>query len=455
MTNVKRALAIAGVIALSSELYFNVFVNSFRISPAVILFPILLMTIGKQLRVMPVALSTSLCIYIFRTLILAVTGTNGASLWEMNIPAACFYVCYGFVFRALVQDRYGASPANIAWVAFAADLLSNFTEVMLREATQGNAYSDFNVFTRLAIVALFRSLLVFLGMVCARWYSALLKTEEHERRYRRLFMLSTGLKSEVYLMRRNSEQIERVMGNAYRLYEELQKRGLPDDMQRMGLEIAREVHEVKKDYLRIITGLEKEISIDPASPDMSFMDLIAILEDTMHNAILKKNVDIQIITNISYPFRLTEHYSMMSILNNLVNNAIEAIEGDKKKGTIWINEKEIGKDIVIRVRDNGPGISERHLQNIFRMGYSTKFDEKTGSIFRGVGLNGVQNIVEDQFGGVITVVSTVGEGTEFTVMIPKDNLEKGGHRMTEAVLAEPRNYASAENRNSAGDVKEE
>ncbi len=47
------------------------------------------------------------------------------------------------------------------------------------------------------------------------------KNEEHENRYRRLFLMTTGLKNEIYFMRKNSEEIESVMANAYKLYEKL------------------------------------------------------------------------------------------------------------------------------------------------------------------------------------------------------------------------------------------
>ena len=76
------------------------------------------------------------------------------------------------------------------------------------------------------------------------------------------------------------------------------------------------------------------------------------------------------------------------------------------------------------VADDGPGISEKHLPRIFNMGYSTKFDEKTGNIYRGVGLCGVKNAVEEQFEGSISVDSEEGRGTKFHIEIPIAKLEE-------------------------------
>ena len=99
------------------------------------------------------------------------------------------------------------------------------------------------------------------------------KKEEHENRYRRLFLMTTGLKNEIYFMKKNSEEIESVMSNAYRLYERLSAMDVPDDMKKMSLSIARDVHEIKKDYIRIIQGIEQEISEEYDEKQMSFQDL--------------------------------------------------------------------------------------------------------------------------------------------------------------------------------------
>ena len=97
-------------------------------------------------------------------------------------------------------------------------------------------------------------------------YRILLTKEEHENRYQRLFLMTTSLKNEVYFMKKNSEEIESVMSNAYRLYEKLSELGVPEETKRMSLAIARDVHEIKKDYLHIMQGIENEGAHEPAGP---------------------------------------------------------------------------------------------------------------------------------------------------------------------------------------------
>ncbi|MBQ6903329.1 MAG: histidine kinase, partial [Lachnospiraceae bacterium] len=79
-----------------------------------------------------------------------------------------------------------------------------------------------------------------------------LSREEHENRYRRLLLLTSSLKNETYLMRKNSNKIEAVMKDAYSLYEDLAGSGIPEDLRKRSLRITSEVHDIKKDYLRII-----------------------------------------------------------------------------------------------------------------------------------------------------------------------------------------------------------
>ena len=257
----------------------------------------------------------------------------------------------------------------------------------------------------LILVAAFRTLLACLFLAAESQYRTLLKKEEHENRYRRLFLMTTGLKNEIYFMKKNSEEIESVMSNAYRLYERLSAMDVPDDMKKMSLSIARDVHEIKKDYIRIIRGIEQEISEEYDEKQMSFQDLLQILEATTYHILETRPVHIRLVFQCSDNFITREHYELMAVLKNLVNNAIEAIEAGARRGTIQIVEHLKDGQYEFSVSDDGPGISARHLPNIFKMGYSTKFDYKTGNIFRGVGLYGVKATVEEKiqrnhFGGI-------------------------------------------------------
>jgi len=100
------------------------------------------------------------------------------------------------------------------------------------------------------------------------------------------------------------------------------------------------------------------------------------------------------------------------VLENLIKNALDAIEN--KKGKISIDIIEGKKNIEIEVSDNGKGIDLRRRKDVFRPGYSTK---KRGW---GLGLSLSKRIVEGYHGGKIFVKnSTATEGTTFKILLKK------------------------------------
>src|SRR5699024_12484730 len=76
-------------------------------------------------------------------------------------------------------------------------------------------------------------------------------------------------------------------------------------------------------------------------------------------------------------------YMTLSIINNLVTNAIEAIN---TKVTIHINLINSNKKLISEISDNGPGIKDAHTDIIFEPGFTTKYDQN-GNASAGMGLN--------------------------------------------------------------------
>ena len=93
-------------------------------------------------------------------------------------------------------------------------------------------------------------------------------------------------------------------------------------------------------------------------------------------------------------------YTILSILNNLTANAIEAIH---ERGSIAISMKRMGSDLHLEVTNTGSSIPLRRLRQIFRPGYTTKYDSD-GRASSGVGLTYVKALAE-HLGGSITAAS--------------------------------------------------
>jgi signal transduction histidine kinase len=103
----------------------------------------------------------------------------------------------------------------------------------------------------------------------------------------------------------------------------------------------------------------------------------------------------------------------------IIQNARSAM---KKGGTLTLETSQIEDKVVrLRISDTGTGISAEHLPRIFDPFFTTKGD-RSGT---GLGLSFVHRTVEDH-GGAVTVDSSVGGGTTFTLTFPAD--EGRAHR---------------------------
>ena len=98
------------------------------------------------------------------------------------------------------------------------------------------------------------------------------------------------------------------------------------------------------------------------------------------------------------------------VFMNILVNASQAIA---EKGEIRIRTERDGDDVAIRISDTGCGIREEHLTKIFDPFFTTKEVGKG----TGLGMNIAYNIIREH-GGTITVRSTPGKGSTFTVTLP-------------------------------------
>jgi PAS domain S-box-containing protein len=102
--------------------------------------------------------------------------------------------------------------------------------------------------------------------------------------------------------------------------------------------------------------------------------------------------------------------NLVQVFVNLITNACHAMTPG---GAVYLSTVRDGQDVVVKVRDTGTGIDPKHLQRIFDPFFTTKPEGKG----TGLGLSICQGIVENH-GGRLTVESTLGAGTTFTVRLP-------------------------------------
>ncbi len=106
--------------------------------------------------------------------------------------------------------------------------------------------------------------------------------------------------------------------------------------------------------------------------------------------------------------------SLEVILRNLINNAIKFTPED---GYIKLSTEVQRKDVAIIIQDTGVGISPQNLSSLFDLHHKKSSPGTHGEAGSGLGLTLVHNFVKMNEGS-ISVESTLGQGTSFTVSLP-------------------------------------
>lgn len=105
---------------------------------------------------------------------------------------------------------------------------------------------------------------------------------------------------------------------------------------------------------------------------------------------------------------------MRIILNNLISNAIKYQDENRQDQLINIHVRTTAEELHLTIEDNGIGIKQDELENIFKMFHRGRMSN-SGS---GIGLYIVYEAVK-KLQGEITVNSKFGEGSVFTISIPQ------------------------------------
>jgi len=102
-----------------------------------------------------------------------------------------------------------------------------------------------------------------------------------------------------------------------------------------------------------------------------------------------------------------------SIFRNLLTNAVQ--HNDREVPTVTVSASERDETVVVRVADDGPGVSDEQKDEIFAKG--TKGGESAGT---GLGLYLVETLV-DTYGGSVHVEDNEPRGAVFVVELPADS----------------------------------
>jgi two-component system NtrC family sensor kinase len=143
-----------------------------------------------------------------------------------------------------------------------------------------------------------------------------------------------------------------------------------------------------------------------------FLEVFSFLEKEAFH----RNINVQLKLDDSLPQIYADYGQLQQVFLNILNNAFTAVkDGGSVVVTSWDHDSEF---VGISITDDGEGMSEETKKHIFDPFFTTRTNSGTG-----LGLSITYGIVK-KLGGYTEVHSKEGEGTTFTVFLPK-NIRQG------------------------------
>ncbi|MBU3878556.1 sensor histidine kinase [Faecalicatena sp. AGMB00832] len=339
-------------------------------------------------------------------------GTVGAvgntGFMSMFLPALFYYGIYSILVSILFRIFNHARKFHLMMGMIVCDCAANAVQLALMGHPEGKAviYS--------VLISVIRGAFVWLLYCMYEWEHLYLRKKEHQSHYAQLNQIVTDIYAESFYLKKSMEDLNELTRKSHQLYEDLESRG-QDGQQ--ALEIAREAHEIRKDYQRVAEGFSALIH-EHEEKSMKLSAVLQIIEDNTKRQMAQRGKLLTFQVRLNTEMQIQHYYDLFTILNNLLVNSMDACEAG---GHIGLSAEKQDRMLVLTVTDDGCGIDPDMQEYIWGAGFSTKYDKETGQMSTGIGLCHVANVVQ-YLGGMVELKSQPGKGSEFQIMLPAEAL---------------------------------
>ena len=230
---------------------------------------------------------------------------------------------------------------------------------------------------------------------------------------------NTFIRGNLYIVQEAMKDIFPVLDQHYKAHPELKIARLNYDIFRQNVPVLIEDMVTGANRIKgIVDGLKKFAKRDEGLLN-EVVDLNAITEACLRlvDNQVRRTADVKEDFDPNLPTVIGNAQRLQQVIINIVINASQAM-GDNR-GTIRVITRFDDNDVVLRIEDDGKGMDEKTVRQIFDPFYTTK-RHQGGT---GLGLSIAYGIVKEH-GGRIDVESKVGVGTTFCMYLPRNSVEK-------------------------------
>jgi PAS domain S-box-containing protein len=202
---------------------------------------------------------------------------------------------------------------------------------------------------------------------------------------------------------RNPLQV--IIGDLYLLESDLAS--MPEGEEKEGMKESMAAIKKAINYMdKIVTDLQYYAK--PLKTNIQKTNLEEICQEILLEKSFPENIDVRYVIEDEAKNILAEPALLKRILNNLVDNAVQAMPDG---GKLELHANREPDKVIITVQDSGVGIPEEHKDKLFTPLFTTKAKGQ------GFGLAVVKRITE-ALNGTVTFESEEGKGSKFTVRLP-------------------------------------
>ncbi|WP_194817113.1 cell wall metabolism sensor histidine kinase WalK [Nocardia sp. XZ_19_385] len=223
---------------------------------------------------------------------------------------------------------------------------------------------------------------------------------------------------------RGFAELYRQTGTAGGAADGVGERSATDDPARF---MGRIEHEAQRMGL-LVEDLLMLARLDAQRPlELGPVDLLTLASDAVHNARARaaaadpagprRRIELEIHSGEGTLEITGDEMRLRQVLANLVDNALTHTPSD---AAVTVHLTPESNEVLLRVADTGPGLPADQAARVFERFYRTDTSRTRTSGGTGLGLSIVQALVAAHRGKV-TVDSVEGEGTTFTVRLPREN----------------------------------